>query len=679
MDKGELGETVLLIGVDTGGTFTDFICKKGEKWKVLKMLSTPDDPAEAVIKGVALLAGNKKGRVIHGSTVATNALLEAKWAQTAFISNHGFKDIMEIGRQNRRRLYELNYVKDLPIVAPEATFGIEGRISADGLELESFDEIKARDTARLISRSGAQSVAVCLLFSFLNPEHELLMGQILEQEGLEVSLSHQILAEFREFERASTTIINAGVMPVMKTYLQRIIAELPGQNLAVMQSNGGQISVATAVREPVRTILSGPAGGVTGAAAVAGKAGFKHLITFDMGGTSTDVALLNGQLPLSTETVIGGFPVKVPMLDIHTVGAGGGSIVRIDSGGALQVGPESAGAVPGPVCYGKGEEITVTDANLFLGRLLPEYFLGGEMKLDRIRLDKRMKTMATDLGLSPLELAEGICTIANTIMARAIRVISVERGYDPRDFILFAYGGAGAMHAVSLAELIGIPRVMVPKNPGILSALGMLMTDVIKDYSLTVMLKDAAALPVLQKHYHDLEVKARTDLQAEGFSEDKISLEPYLDMRYQGQSHEIMLAFTEDYLPDFHCYHEERYGYASPEQKTEIVNIRLRARGISADISLPVSAYAGTSVAEAALLGERQIIFEQQSYQVKIYDREQLKYGNSINGPAIVAEYSSTVVLPPGSQAEVDNYGNLIITIGAGGNDESKSGFITGI
>ena len=679
MDKGELGETVLLIGVDTGGTFTDFICKKGEKWKVLKMLSTPDDPAEAVIKGVALLAGNKNGRVIHGSTVATNALLEAKWAQTAFISNHGFKDIMEIGRQNRRRLYELNYVKDLPIVAPEATYGIEGRISADGLELESFDEIKARDTARLISRSGAQSVAVCLLFSFLNPAHELLMGQILEQEGLEVSLSHQILAEFREFERASTTIINAGVMPVMKTYLQRIIAELPGQNLAVMQSNGGQISVATAVREPVRTILSGPAGGVAGAAAVAGKAGFKHLITFDMGGTSTDVALLNGQLPLSTETVIGGFPVKVPMLDIHTVGAGGGSIVRIDSGGALQVGPESAGAVPGPVCYGKGEEITVTDANLFLGRLLPEYFLGGEMKLDRKRLDKRMKTMATDLGLSPLELAEGICTIANTIMARAIRVISVERGYDPRDFILFAYGGAGAMHAVSLAELIGIPRVMVPKNPGILSALGMLMTDVIKDYSLTVMLKDAADLPVLQKHYHDLEVKARTDLQAEGFSEDKISLESYLDMRYQGQSHEIMLVFTEDYLHDFHRYHEERYGYASPEQKTEIVNIRLRARGISADISLPVSAYAGTSVAEAALLGERQIIFEQQSCQVKIYDREQLKYGNSINGPAIVVEYSSTVILPPGSQAEVDKYGNLIITIGAGGNDESKSGFITGI
>jgi N-methylhydantoinase A len=674
-----LGKRVLLIGVDTGGTFTDFICKKGESWKVLKMLSTPADPAEAVVKGVALLAGNKNGRVIHGSTVATNALLEAKWAKTAFISNRGFKDIMEIGRQNRRRLYELNYVKDLPIVAPEATYGIEGRISADGLELESFDEIKARATARLISRSGAQSVAVCLLFSFLNPAHELLMGQILEQEGLEVSLSHQILAEFREFERASTTIINAGVMPVMKTYLQRIIAELPGQNLAVMQSNGGQISVATAVREPVRTILSGPAGGVAGAAAVAGKAGFKHLITFDMGGTSTDVALLNGQLPLSTETVIGGFPVKVPMLDIHTVGAGGGSIVRIDSGGALQVGPESAGAVPGPVCYGKGEEITVTDANLFLGRLLPEYFLGGEMKLDRKRLDKRMKNMAVDLGLDPLELAEGICTLANTIMARAIRVISVERGYDPRDFILFAYGGAGAMHAVALAELIGIPRVMVPENPGILSALGMLMTDVIKDYSLTVMLKDTAALPVLQKHYHDLEARARTDLQAEGFSEDKIILESYLDMRYQGQSHEIMLAFTEDYLPDFHRCHEERYGYASPEQKTEIVNIRLRARGISADISLPVSAYAGTRVAEAALLGERQVIFEQQSYQAKIYDREQLKYGNIINGPAIAAEYSSTVVLPPGSMAEVDKYGNLIITIEAGGHDESKSGFITGI
>ncbi|HWQ89552.1 MAG TPA: hydantoinase/oxoprolinase family protein [Desulfitobacteriaceae bacterium] len=671
MDKGDLGETVLLIGVDTGGTFTDFICKKGEEWEVLKILSTPNDPAVAVVKGITLLADNNTGRVVHGSTVATNALLEAKWVKTAFISNRGFKDIMEIGRQNRRRLYELNYMKDLPIVAPEATFGIKGRINADGLELESFDEIQARDTAKLISRSGVQSVAVCLLFSFLNPTHELLMGQILEQEGLDVSLSHQILAEFREFERASTTVINAAVLPVMKAYLQRIAAELPGQNLAVMQSNGGQISVATAVREPVRTILSGPAGGVAGAAAIARKAGYTQLITFDMGGTSTDVALLNGQLPLSTESVIGGFPVKIPMLDIHTVGAGGGSIARIDSGRALQVGPESAGAEPGPVCYGKGEEITVTDANLFLGRLLPEYFLGGKMKLDKERLDKRIRIMATDLGLSPMELAEGICTIANTIMARAIRVISVERGYDPRDFTLFAYGGAGAMHAVFLAESIGIPRVMVPKNPGILSALGMLMTDVIKDYSLTVMLKDADDLPVLRRYYQNMEIRARADLQAEGFSENKVNIELYLDMRYQGQSHEIMLAFTEDYLHDFHRCHKKRYGYSSPEQKTEIVNIRLRAKGISADISLSESAYAGTNAAKEALLGERQIIFEQQSYQAKIYDRDQLKYGNSITGPALVAEYSSTVVLPPGTKAEVDKYGNLIIEIGAGGNDES--------
>jgi N-methylhydantoinase A/acetone carboxylase, beta subunit len=655
---------VQIIGVDTGGTFTDFICKNKKGWEVFKTLSTPCDPAEAVVKGITLLAGGKTGRVVHGSTVATNAILEAKWAKTALVSTRGFKDIMEIGRQNRSRLYELNYVKSLPVVAPELSFEIGGRISASGRELESFDETEARKTARLISSSGAQSVAVCLLFSFLNPSHEILMGQILEQFGLEVSLSHQILAEFREYERASTTVINACVLPVMKTYLQRMAGELSGHRLSVMQSNGGQISVTTAGREPVRTILSGPAGGVVGAATVGKKAGFNRLITFDMGGTSTDVALINEELPLSTETIIGGFPVKVPMLDIHTVGAGGGSIARNDSGGALQVGPDSAGAIPGPVCYGKGEEITVTDANLFLGRLVPEYFLGGEMRLDSERLKERMKVMAANLKLSPVELAEGICTVANTVMARAIRVISVERGYDPRDFTLFAFGGAGAMHAVFLARLIGIPRVMVPKNPGILSALGMLMAEVIRDYSLTVMLRDVNDLPTLRNYFRDLEARARRDLLAEGISENTIFLAPYLDMRYQGQSYELMLPFADDYLDNFHCYHEKRYGYANPERKVEIVNIRLRARGIVDNISLPESDYAGTCIEKAALLGESWMIFELQSYQVNIYDRERLGYGNCIAGPAILVEYSSTTVLPPGSKAVVDVFGNLIIDAG---------------
>lgn len=659
-----VGESVQLIGVDTGGTFTDFICNNEQGWQVFKTLSTPNDPAEAVVKGITLLAGGKTGRVVHGSTVATNAILEAKWARTALVSTRGFKDIMEIGRQNRSRLYEFNYVKNLPVVAPELSFEIGGRINAGGRELESFDKTEAREIARLISSSGVQSVAVCLLFSFLNPAHEILMGQILEEFGLEVSLSHQILAEFREYERASTTVINACVLPVMKTYLQRMAGDLSGHRLSVMQSNGGRISVATAGREPVRTILSGPAGGVVGAAAVGKKAGFKRLITFDMGGTSTDVALINGVLPLSTETIIGGFPVKVPMLDIHTVGAGGGSIARIDSGGALQVGPESAGAIPGPVCYGKGEEITVTDANLFLGRLVPEFFLGGEMRLDSGRTRERMKVLAAELKLSPVELAEGICRVANTVMAGAIRVISVERGYDPRDFTLFAFGGAGAMHAVFLARLIGIPRVMVPENPGILSALGMLMADFIKDYSLTVMLKDVNDLPALRNCFRDLEARAGRDLLAEGIRENRIILEPYLDMRYQGQSYELMLAFTDDYLAEFHCCHEQRYGYANRERKVEIVNIRLRARGTEDNIYLPESAYAGTGIDKAAFLGESRMIFEQQSYPVNIYDRERLAYGNCLAGPAIVAEYSATTVLPPGSKAVVDAFGNLVIDAG---------------
>ncbi|NPA53105.1 MAG: hydantoinase/oxoprolinase family protein, partial [Aquificae bacterium] len=521
---------MLIVGVDTGGTFTDFIFYKNGKWEVLKIPSTPENPAKAVLEGLKQIGEDKK-YIVHGTTVATNTLLERKGAKTAFITNKNFEDIVYIGRQNRKELYNLFYKRKKPLVSENLRIGIKGRINSKGEILEDISLEELKNTVKFLKEENVEAVAVSFLFSFLNNEHEKIVEEFLKKEGFLVSSSFRIVPEFREYERASTVIINAYIMPKVKGYISYLEEKIDKTDIfRIMQSNGGSLSPKAVKEEPVRTILSGPAGGVVGAYEIGKKAGFSKLITFDMGGTSTDVSLINNNIPFSTETEISDLPIKVPIIDIHTVGAGGGSIAYIDEGGALNVGPESAGADPGPVCYGKGENITVTDANLFLGRLIPEFFLGGHMKLDIERTSFFIKKLAKKINISPIELAEGIITVANIKMEKAIKVISIEKGYNPSDFSLFSFGGAGGLHAVSLAKDLKIPKVIIPNNPGILSAMGMLMADIIKDYSTTVMLSEKEAkFETLKKLFSILESKAFEELKKEGAKE--IIFEKYVDIR----------------------------------------------------------------------------------------------------------------------------------------------------
>jgi len=431
-----------------------------------------------------------------------------------------------------------------------------------------------------------------------------------------------------------------------------------------MQSNGGSISADTAMRESVRTILSGPAGGAVGALALGRAAGYDRLITFDMGGTSTDVSLMNGDLPLTMSSSISGYPVKVPMIDIHTVGAGGGSIASRDPGGSLAVGPESAGADPGPICYGRGgERVTVTDANLFLGRIVPDRFLGGGMALDADRARQGIVRLADELGLPPTELAEGVLAVANANMERAIRVISVEKGFDPREFTLLSFGGAGGLHCAELARLLGMPRVLVPVDPGILSATGMLMADVVKDYSRTVMLPAAEFTgPAVEAAFAELERDGLDELAAEGVPPERTVHERFLDMRYHGQSFEIVVPFGPDMAERFQALHEQRYGYRNEDKPVEVVNIRLRSRGIS-DRKAPEPARAGGETPPAgARLGAQRAVFDGAAMETAALDRGALVPGNRFGGPAIVTEYTSTIVVPPGAVVRVDPWSNLIMS-----------------
>jgi len=651
-----------IIGVDTGGTFTDFIYRdeKGV-WDIHKRLSTPANPAEAVIEGILHIT-DQKAQIVHGSTVATNALLERKGAKTALITNSGFTDILNIGRQNRSELYNLSFRKKKQLVDDDMKIGVEGRILKDGKILTDLSVKDAYNAVIWAEEMGAESIAVCFLFSFANPQHELLMADMLKNTGIPVSLSHQVVAEFREFERMSSTVVNAYVSPKMTGYVSYLLENIKDSSLSIMQSNGGSISADTAMRESVRTILSGPAGGAVGALEIGRQSGFDNLITFDMGGTSTDVSLIDGQLPLTTESEIAGNPVRVPMIDIHTVGAGGGSIAYIDEGGSLRVGPESAGANPGPICYGKGEQITVTDANLYLGRLVPDRFLGGKMSLDRERINKYFDELAALSGLDPVTLAEGIISVADTAMERALRVISVEKGFNPAEFTLFSFGGAGGMHAVQLARLLGMQKVFVPKNPGILSAVGMLMADVIKDYSITVMKDSLNWHPdeIIEK-FAGMEFNAFADMKHENVAEKDVIFERYADMRYVGQSFEIMTPFGDDFINEFHRLHEKQYGYASYDKDTEIVNLRLRARGVRQKPELEKIEQAGTMIAPNAVSGKTTSVFKGKEFETLVVERENLLAGNRLAGPAIICEYSSTIVIPPDSECTVDEFGNLLI------------------
>ena len=633
----------LRIGVDAGGTFTDFVCLHPDgRLESFKIRSNPRAPASVILEGLERVRGSGEADVIHGSTVATNALLERKGARTAFVTTEGFEDILQIGRQSRPELYNLSPLPVKPLVDRDHCYGVAERTHFDGAIARRPSRNRVRQLRARLRRDRIESIAVCFLHAYRNAANEKAVAEVLRGLGY-MCCSHEISPEFREYERSSTTAINAYVGPLMNDYL----GELEGQRqrISILQSNGGWMSTEEARRQPVRTVLSGPAGGVVGAVEVARSAGFERILGFDMGGTSTDVSLAEGAATETVESSIDGFPVRVPMIDIHTVGAGGGSLARVDEGGLLRVGPESAGADPGPACYGAGAEPTVTDAHVVLGRIGERQFLGGEIGIDAERAGEAVDRVASALDLSRTRAAHGILQVANANMERAIRAISIERGYDPRDFALLAFGGCGALHAAEIAGQLGIRTVIVPRHAGVLSALGMLMADRVRDYSAGVLGADG-----FEPRFVDLERLA-------GEESPQAQLRRMADLRYAGQSYELTVPWRDgDPAALFHREHERVYKYSSPDRDVELVTLRVRAR---------------MKVVRPRLrAGKRRVSQRRESRRVHVargwrdvplYQREQVRTGQAA-GPALVLDYGSTTLVPPNWSFRSDRAGNLLLT-----------------
>ncbi len=667
--RRDLAEKPIRIAIDTGGTFTDCVWVERGQLRLLKVFSTPHDPSHAIVEALQKIGVRENLILLHGTTVGTNTLLQRKGARVALVTTAGFEDVIEIGRQARSRLYDFFFDAIEPLVAANLRFGIEERVVCDGHALRAPTSRALNDLQKNIRAVRPDSIAICLLFSFANPEHERAVAAALDAIDVPISLSHQILPEFREYERTSTTVVNAYLQPAMDRYLSNLEkrARQSAQDagltakIFVMQSNGGITSLRSAARQPVRTVLSGPAGGVVGAAAVARNSGFSRIVSFDMGGTSTDVALVDGAVHTSNQAEVAGLPVGVPMLDIHTVGAGGGSIARFDAAGALHVGPESAGADPGPICYGKGVQPTVTDANLLLGRLQPDQFLGGQFTLDLDRTRRVMGEWLKNHG-SPLNLeqfAAGVIRVVNATMEKAIRVVSIERGHDTRDFILVAFGGAGGLHACELAHALSIPRVLVPALPGALSAYGILVSDVVKDYSRSLLWRVKSQFPSgrLRAQFAVLQRHAEEDFQSENWS-SPLRLCKSVDVRYRGQGYELNIPFSPQLLHEFHREHQRRYGYSHPDGEVELVTVRLRAvaKSPQAQPQRPPKAQKRGANLQA------RVNFQGKRVLTKIYDREHMPPGKHFDGPAIIAEYSATTVVPPAMRFTVDRHSNLIVT-----------------
>lgn len=659
----------VLVGVDTGGTFTDIVLLQEGKLRVFKVLSTPDDPSRAILDGIRQLDVLQDLHVmVHGSTVATNAVLERKGVKTGLITTAGFRDVLEIGRQTRPKLYDLRVQKTPPLVPRARRVEVVERLNERGEVLVPLDEQSLQTALALLREEGVEAIAVSLLFSFANPQHEQRVTEAARATGVYVSASYEVLPEFREYERTSTLVLNAYVGPLIDRYLARLEEQLPSSSvLRIMQSNGGSILSTTARREAARTLLSGPAAGVVGAAYVAQASDCSRIITLDIGGTSTDVALVDGAITETTSGMVGGYPSKLPMIDIHTVGAGGGSISWFDMGGALRVGPASVGANPGPAAYGRGGiEATVTDAHVVLGRLIPDAFLGGTMHLDVERASQVVSTIAQRLNTSLEEAALGIIRVANANMEAAIRVISVERGGDPRHFTLVAYGGAGPLHACELAASLHIPRVLIPATPGVLSALGMLIADTLKDYVRTVMVHAEEAQKVILSTLEVLERQGRAALAQEGIDAQHIVIESYVDMRYVGQSYELTIPFSGDIarlIDTFHTTHERRFGYCDYNERVMVVNVRLKARGVSTYRVLEPQEIVPEIVVTP--IATRKVVFVDAEQpvprDVPVYERAMLHAGASFHGPAIITQYDTMTVVPLTWQVHVDTFGNLLI------------------
>ncbi|MFE9009403.1 hydantoinase/oxoprolinase family protein [Streptomyces sp. NPDC007875] len=679
----------LRIGVDTGGTFTD-VCAYDEatgQIHVRKVSSTPDDPGRAIVRGLHELLDQIGGRDMaevgyfaHGTTVGTNALLTGRGVRTGLITTGGFRDLLELGRGRRPDMYDAQADKPTPFVPRDLRLEVTERVRHDGRVEIPLDPAEVHEAVRVLKEQGVAAIAVCLLYSYVRPDHERKIGEIIRAEmpDAHVSLSCEVLPEFREFERLSTVVTNAYIGPVVADYLARLRSTLTASGLRcephVTQSNGGIIPFVTAERLPVRLVLSGPSTGVVGAAAVCSAAGFNDIITFDMGGTSSDVSLVqNGDPKVTASLEIDGRPVRSPMLDIHTVGAGGGSIAWIDSGGHLRVGPASAGAFPGPACYGHGEEATVTDANVVLRVLNPEYLLNGQLKIDHRASHRAVGRLAERLGLSVPETAQGIIDVVTANMARAIRVISVHRGYDPRDYALVPFGGAGPLHAARLAAELGCTNIVVPETPGAQSALGLLMTDVRSDFMRT------CRLPVhqgnagqLSEVLDELVTSATQWFDSEGIGPARRSITRAVDMRYRGQNYELGVDLPDNgpvtvdtvrrLLADFGDAHNRMYGYRLAEESVEAVTFRAQAVGAVSRAELVRSAPRG-GTPEEAVTTRRRVHLKEAGAEVDcaVYDRARLEVGHRLTGPAVIEQMDSTTLLLPGDTCEVDELRNLII------------------
>ncbi|WP_420349434.1 hydantoinase/oxoprolinase family protein [Pelagibius sp.] len=676
------------VGVDSGGTFTDVCLLEEESGRlaVWKVPSTPEDPSVAISGGAreALdrFAGDSALVVFfgHGTTVATNALIQRRGARIGLITSEGFRDLLEIGRQRRPDLYDLQADKPELLVPRDRRLEVPERILHDGAVLSRPSPEVIEEAARRLAAMGIDALAICFLYSFRDPTHERLVAEIAERQlgDAFVTCSSAVCPEFREFERLSTTVVNAFLGPVIKSYLSQLAPRLADAGIQVephiTQSNGGTISFETAAELPVRTVLSGPSTGVIGALETARAAAIENIITFDMGGTSTDVSLVEAGRPrTTTEAEVHGYPLKVPMIDIHTVGAGGGSIADVDAGGLLKVGPRSAGAAPGPVCYGLGnEEPTVTDANVVMQVLNPRELLGGRMIIDRDKAVAAIERLAARLGLDALETAAGIVRVVTASMARAIRVISVQRGHDPRDYCLVAFGGAGPLHASRLARELEIPRVLVPRNPGILCALGLLLTDLRHDLSVTRRLRlDDDAQDAVSDAFAGLSQDAAAWFAREGVPAERRRLVASADMRYAGQNYElnVPLQKTDGEVPltdvlraGFEAAHQRLYGYTAPEEPIEVMTFRIEAYGLVDKPKLGAAPQAGPDAA-AARIGEREVYLPECEGFVAcpVYDRERLAPGNRIAGPAVIEQMDSTTLVLPEQDATVDPHLNLIL------------------
>jgi len=676
---------MLRIGIDSGGTFTDVCLFDDETGKVYitKVSSTPADPSEAIAAGLEQgleLAGKSADLVEffgHGTTVATNALIELRGAKTALVTNRGFRDLLEIARQKRPHLYDLQADKPTTLVTRDLRFGIGGRLDFEGKEIEPLDEDALRECLKEIKASEAKAVAVCLLYSYTNPVHEKRVREIIEEElpGVFLSISSEIAPEFREYERLSTTVINAYLGPVMQAYIERLGKRLDtigidgARNLTM--SNGGVTGLAAAARSPVQTLLSGPSTGVVAAQAVGLQTGDANVITFDVGGTSSDVALLtNGECAIAGNATVHGYPVRAPMLDIHTIGAGGGSIAHIDEGGLLKVGPRSAGADPGPVCYGRGnDEPTLTDANVVLQTLNPEKLLGGRLDVRQDLARAAIAKLADKLGLGVEETAQGMISVAIANMAKAIRVISVQRGYDPRDYALMAFGGGGPLYTARLARELGMSRSVVPLYPGVMCAMGLLMTDLKREFVATrfLPLAHGELERELSASVGQLVAQAEEWFAEEGVLQADRKKQVRLDMRYNGQNYELPILVGEssaagDLAKSFVEAHERAYGFALPDADIEIRAIRLEARGLVPSPTFERHEIVGKD-ASAAIVGQRKVwLPETQGWtECPVYERSKLVAGNVITGPAIVQQLDTTTVILPSMTGEVDAYLNLVL------------------